>query len=437
MVWALQICRRKLKEKKLCDPCNPMNINIPEFRINKRNLVKKVFGPLSLAILFFGCADNKKAKEASRAIPTATAATTSTLSPTELRHYKSIAEKFFDSMLGRGRFNGSILVAKNGEVIYEKYSGFRDPRVRRDSITPSTSFHLASVSKTFTGMAILKLAQEGKLALEDTVSKHLPGFPCQGVTIKTLLNHRSGLPNYVHYMEKLGWDKKRLITNQDVLDFIIARHCEIQIGPPDRSFSYYNTNYVLLVLIEKVSGQFYGDYLKFAFFEPLGMKDTYVFTIADSAKSLPSFFYSGRMYGFDFLDLVYGDKNIYSTVRDLLKWDQALHNGGLFTKESLDAAYAGYSFERPGINNYGLGWRMFLLRNGKKFIYHNGWWHGNRTAFYRLLDENVTIIALSNNDSKKVYNTKKLADLFGNYFKNKDEDRESDSNTSTGGGSNP
>ena len=80
---------------------------------------------------------------------------------------------------------------------------------------------------------------------------------------------------------------------------------------------------------------------------------------------------------------------------------------------------------------------MFLLRNGKKFIYHNGWWHGNRTAFYRLLDENVTIIALSNNDSKKVYNTKKLADLFGNYFKNKDEDRESDSNTSTGGGSNP
>ena len=337
-------------------------------------------------------------------------------------------------MLGRGNFNGSVLVAKNGEIIFEQYKGFRNPRVRRDSITPSTAFHLASVSKTITGMAILKLAEEGKLNIEDTVAKYLVGFPCPGVTIKTLLNHRSGLPNYVHYMEKLGWDKKKLITNKDVLDFIIQRHEEIDIGAPDRRFSYSNTNYALLALIiEQASGLFYGDYLKQTFFVPLGMKDTYVFTPADSAKSLPSFFYSGRQYAFDFLDLVYGDKNIYSTVRDLLKWDQALHSGIFFKKETLDAAYAGYSFERPGINNYGLGWRMFLLRNGKKFIYHNGWWHGNRTAFYRLLDENVTIIALSNNDSKKVYSSKKLADVFGNYFTNKEEASETE--TSTGGGS--
>lgn len=336
-------------------------------------------------------------------------------------------------MLGRGNFNGSVLVAKNGEIIYEQYKGFRNPRIKKDSITSSTSFHLASVSKTITGMAILKLAEDGKLNIEDTVSKYLAGFPCPGVTIKTLLNHRSGLPNYVHYMEKLGWDKRRLITNKDVLDFIIERHNDIDIGAPDRRFSYSNTNYALLALIiEKASGQFYGDYLRQTFFDPLGMKDTYVFTPADSAKSLPSFFYSGRQYAFDFLDLVYGDKNIYSTVRDLLKWDQALHSGLLFKKETLDAAYSGYSFERPGVNNYGLGWRMFLLRNGKKFIYHNGWWHGNRTAFYRLLDENVAIIALSNNDSKTVYSSKKLADMFGNYFKNKEDARETEN---TGGGS--
>lgn len=336
-------------------------------------------------------------------------------------------------MLGRGNFNGSILVAKNGEIIYEQYKGFRNPRVKKDSITPSTSFHLASISKTITGMAILKLAEQGKLNIEDTVSKYLPGFPCSGVTVKTLLNHRSGLPNYVHYMDKLGWDKKKLITNKDVLDFIVARHEDIDIGAPDRRFSYSNTNYALLALvIEKASGQFYGDYLRQTFFEPLGMKDTYVFTPADSAKSLPSFFYSGRQYAFDFLDLVYGDKNIYSTVRDLLKWDQALHSGLFFKKETLDAAYAGYSFERPGVNNYGLGWRMFLLRNGKKFIYHNGWWHGNRTAFYRLIDENVTIIALCNNDSKMVYSSKKFADMFGNYFKNKEDARETEN---TGGGS--
>lgn len=396
----------------------------------KINLVKNTIGLIALLVLY-GCKD-KNGKNGISPTSTVTSypAATSSLTPSELRHYKTVVNNFFDSMLGRGHFNGSILVAKNGEIIYEQYAGFRNPRLKKDSITPSTSFHLASVSKTITGMAILKLAEEGKLNIEDSVSKYLTGFPCTGVTIKTLLNHRSGLPNYVHYMEKLGWDKKRIITNKDVLDFIIERHSDIQIGPPDRRFSYSNTNYALLALIiEKASGQFYGDYLRQTFFDPLGMKDTYVFTPAGSAKSLPSFFYNGREYAFDFLDLVYGDKNIYSTVRDLLKWDQALHNGQLFKKETLNAAYAGYSFERPGINNYGLGWRMFLLRNGKKFIYHNGWWHGNRTAFYRLLDENVTIIALSNNDSKKVYSSKKLADVFGNYFKNKEELSESDNST--------
>ena len=397
--------------------------------------MKNAISLLALVALVFACKQkNEKDGISPDSSVNSYPAVASTLSPAELRHYKPAANKFFDSMLGRGNFNGSVLVAKNGEIIFEQYKGFRNPRVRRDSITPSTAFHLASVSKTITGMAILKLAEEGKLNIEDTVAKYLVGFPCPGVTIKTLLNHRSGLPNYVHYMEKLGWDKKKLITNKDVLDFIIQRHEEIDIGAPDRRFSYSNTNYALLALIiEQASGLFYGDYLKQTFFVPLGMKDTYVFTPADSAKSLPSFFYSGRQYAFDFLDLVYGDKNIYSTVRDLLKWDQALHSGIFFKKETLDAAYAGYSFERPGINNYGLGWRMFLLRNGKKFIYHNGWWHGNRTAFYRLLDENVTIIALSNNDSKKVYSSKKLADVFGNYFTNKEEASETE--TSTGGGS--
>ena len=412
---------------------NVISLCVLGLMTSKIDLVKNVIGLLAVLVLFYSCKDKNEQKGSANSAVSAYPAGNSTLSPAELRHYKTVANNFFDSMLGRGNFNGSVLVAKNGEIIYEQYKGFRNPRLRKDSITPSTSFHLASISKTITGMAILKLAEDGKLNIEDTVSKYLTGFPCPGITIKTLLNHRSGLPNYVHYMEKLGWDKRRLITNKDVLDFIIERHNDIDIGAPDRRFSYSNTNYALLALvIEKASGQFYGDYLRQTFFDPLGMKDTYVFTPADSAKSLPSFFYSGRQYAFDFLDLVYGDKNIYSTVRDLLKWDQALHSGLLFKKETLDAAYSGYSFERPGVNNYGLGWRMFLLRNGKKFIYHNGWWHGNRTAFYRLLDENVAIIALSNNDSKTVYSSKKLADMFGNYFKNKEDARETEN---TGGGS--
>ncbi|MET0242438.1 MAG: serine hydrolase domain-containing protein, partial [Flavitalea sp.] len=290
-----------------------------------------------------------------------------------------------------------------------------------DSITPTTPFHLASVSKTITATAVLRLVQEGKVKLNDPLAVYLPAFPLPEVTVKSLLNHRSGLPNYVHYMDRLGWDKKKQITNQDVLDFIVARQKDIDIGTANRGFSYSNTNYALLaLLIEKVSGENYGQFLQTRFFGPLGMKDSYAFTIADTARSLPSYFYNGRQYAFDFLDLVYGDKNVYSTVRDMLKFDQALYNGSLVSKPLLDSAYSPYSFEKPGTHNYGLGWRMLLLKNGKKVIYHNGWWHGNRTAFYRLIDENVTIIAFCNNDSKMIYKTKDMADIFGNYFQAED-----------------
>jgi CubicO group peptidase (beta-lactamase class C family) len=342
---------------------------------------------------------------------------TSKLSPEDFKRYHTAASEFIDSLLGRGRFNGSILVAKDGEIVFEKYAGYRNPKTPQDSITPSTPFHLASVSKTITAMAVLKLWQDGKLNIDDSFSKYFPEFPKPDITIRSLLNHRSGLPNYVHYMERLGWNKKQFVTNKDVLDFIVARHQDIDIGPANRRFSYSNTNYALLaLLVEKVSGQLYSEYLQANIFVPLGMKDTYVFTRSDSARSLPSYFYNGRQYAFDFLDLVYGDKNVYSTVRDLLKFDQALYSGLFIKKDILKQAYDPYSFEKPGTHNYGLGWRMLLLKNGKKIIYHNGWWHGNRTAFYRLLDENVTIIALCNNDSKMVYNTKMMADIFGNYL---------------------
>ena len=341
------------------------------------------------------------------------------LTPEELSNYKRMVSSHVDSTFSKTRFNGSVLVAKNGQIIYEMYTGFVDPRTRKDSITPSTPFHLASVSKTFTGMATLKLWQDGKLNIDDPVSKYLPGFPLDAVTVRLLLNHRSGIPKYDHYMGSMGWDKHKMVSNQDVLDFLIANYKKIPIAPANHGFSYSNTNFALLALIiEKVSGMPYPEYLKKTFFEPLGMKDTYVFTLADSAKYMPSFYYSGKEYRFEFLDAVYGDKNVYSTVRDLLKWDQGLKNESLFKKATLDQAYSGYSFEKPGTHNYGLGWRMYLLNNGKKLIYHNGWWHGNRTSFYRMQDEDATIIALCNNDCRYVYKVKEMADIFGDYLQN-------------------
>ncbi|RYY11120.1 MAG: class A beta-lactamase-related serine hydrolase [Chitinophagaceae bacterium] len=386
--------------------------------------MKNALKCIPLMVILAACGQNKDKSRISESTPTgvAIATHTSSLSTEEFRRYSNASKEFAEKLFGNGRLNGSLLVAKNGEIIYEMYSGFRNPKSHKDSITPTTPFHLASVSKTITAMAVLKLADEGKIRVSDPLSVYLPQFPLPGVTVKSLLNHRSGLPNYVHYMERLGWDKKRTITNQDVFDFIVTRHKDIDIGAADRRFSYSNTNYALLaLLIEKVSGQSYGQYLHTSLFEPLGMKDTYAYTLSDSARSLPSYFHNGRQYAFDFLDLVYGDKNIYSTARDMLKFDQALNSGKFVNKLLLDSAYTPYSFEKPGTHNYGLGWRMLLLKNGKKVIYHNGWWHGNRTAFYRLLDENVAIIAFCNNDSKMIYKTKDMADIFGNYFHDESE----------------
>lgn len=348
----------------------------------------------------------------------------------ETRRIYERIQSFMDSNFKKQVFNGGLLVAYKGEVLYEYYGGFAQYRHRKDSITPSSAFHLASVSKTITAMSVLKLCEEGQVGLNDELAQYLTGFPVKGVTIKTLLNHRSGLPNYVHYMERLGWDRKKRMTNDDILQFINKRHKEIGIARPNSRFSYSNTNYALLALvIEKVTGKSFRDHIRETIFDPLGMNDSYVFSLADSARAMPSFFYSGRTYAFDYLDLVYGDKNIFSSPRDLYKFDRALSNHTLLPKTLQDSAYLPYSFERPGINNYGLGWRMQLLKNGKKIIYHNGWWHGNRTAFYRLLDEDATIIALCNNDAKKVYSTKKLADLFGNYFQSDEKDEPEENGT--------
>ena len=373
---------------------------------------------LSVALLVVSCghAQNAKPVPQTDTMPPANTSVPALTGP-EIEHYSAITGHFFDSMLS-GRFNGSVLVAKNGVVLYERYKGFRNPRLRKDSLDAHTAFHLASMSKTFTAMGTLKLWQDGKLDIHDPVAKYLAGFPYPEITIQTLLNHRSGLHNYVHFMDKPYVNKHKFLANADVLQYIIDHKGDREIfsGQANRHFEYSNTNYALLALIiEKVSGLSYPDFMAKTFFQPLQMEDTYVYNLSDSAKAMTSYYQSGRPFRMEFLDLVYGDKNIYSTVRDIYKWDQALRSGQLFSKGVLDSAYSGYSFEKPGQRNYGLGWRMLLIPNGKKLIYHNGWWHGNRTVFIRMLDENATIIALSNNDYKNVYSAKRLVDLFGDY----------------------
>ena len=206
-------------------------------------------------------------------------------------------------------------------------------------------------------MSVLKLQEEGKLNINDTLTKYFPGFNYPGVTVKTLLDHRSGLPNYLYFMEKLWPDKNVFVTNKDILDYLINRKDEL---PPavaaDTRFSYCNTNYALLALIiEQVSGVSYPEFIQKTIFDANEMKDSYVFTPGDKATVLPSYDYRGQEIAYSFLDNVYGDKNIYSTTHDLLRWDRLLKSGLFLPVESLQMAYAPYSNEKPGIKNYGLG----------------------------------------------------------------------------------
>lgn len=366
---------------------------------------KRTFFYIASALLLTGCGASSSKKQT----PTTNAISTvvNNLSKAEADRCRRIAEDFYDSSLKRTGFNGGMLVAKKGQVVFEQYNGFAHLR-GKDSITAHTPFHIASTTKTFTAMAVLKLAEEGKLNINDSLQKFFPGFPYHGMTVKILLNQRSGLPNYAYYLEKINWDDNIKVTNEDVLRTLIEHKPDLQ-NAVNRRFNYSNTNFVLLALvIERVSGKSYADYLQETFFTPLQMTSTRVFNRNDSATVTPSYMWNGVQEAFTYLDLTYGDKNIYSTVQDLLKWDQALYGNKLFKQSTLDSAFQPYSFEKPGIHNYGLGWRMYTLANNNKIIYHNGWWHGNNSTFYRVLPDSLTIIILGNKFNRNIYRVKPL-----------------------------
>ncbi len=399
----------------------------PTYRRNSSMLF--IFNPfriLSLAaLLLFGCHSVDKDDAVPMVEPYRIDLPAGHLSEAEKNSLAAKCGEWFDSVLAPSNFNGGILVAKNGVPVFERYVGNIIPK-NDVPFNAETPVHIASVSKTFTAMAVLKLMEQGKLSIEDSVSKYLPGFNYPGVTIKTLLNHRSGIPNYAYFMEDLGWDKSEFISNHNILQALITQKDKIKnIGRPDAGFSYCNTNYALLALvIENASGMRYEDYLKKEFFDPLNMQHTFVFSLNDTAMATHSYDWRGDLIKLDFLDQVYGDKNIYSTVRDLLTWDRALASGKLFKSETLKLAFTPYSNERPGIKNYGLGWRMNVYPTGKKMIFHNGWWHGNNAAFVRLPEQDATIIVLGNRFTRQIYKAHHLADIFDSY---NSEPEESDS----------
>ncbi len=350
------------------------------------------------------------------------------------RLIKEVKAKY-ETILGNKGFSGQILIAKNGEVIFEDYKGYSNFS-DKTAIIPETPIHLASISKTFTGMAALKLWEQDKLDLKATVTKYFANFPYKEVTIEQLLSHRSGLPDYTYFMEpnkyktvkvknKRGrWVKKLklikaetpfrqgLYNNQDVLDYMVTKR-PAPAAMPNRVFKYCNTNFVVLALIiEKITGQDFPTYMAETIFKPLKMENTYVFSAKSIDKYTPS--YNARMvpYKIEKYDCIYGDKNIYSTARDMYLWDKALTEGSYVKESTLEMAYQPQSPINKYHHNYGLGWRILAKPNEERLVYHNGWWHGNNTVFTRLISESATIIILGNKFNRSIYKGKDIASVF-------------------------
>ncbi len=332
---------------------------------------------------------------------------------------------FYNKNWPNNTMNGSFLVAKNGEILFERYNGFANKN-EGTKITPETPVQIASVSKVLTATAILKLVNAGKIDLDQKVNTILKTFPYEECTIRMLLTHRTGMRNYAYFTDhdKSVWDRHNQLTNKDILDILATKDVGLESRVGTR-FSYCNTNYAMLALIiEKITGLSYKEAMYEMIFKPLGMTHTYVFDDdKDRKKIVPSYKGNGVEIGFDYLDNVYGDKNIFSTARDLLKFDRARQSPNFLKPELLKQVYKGYSNERKGTKNYGLGIRMINWETGQNYYFHNGWWHGNTSSYITLMNEGVTIIALSNKMTRNTYAVRKLAPIFGDYpFNFKDEE---------------
>ena len=325
-------------------------------------------------------------------------------------------EAFYNDKFNTQDFSGSFLVAKNGEILYENYSGYAY-KEKGDSIKQNTPLHIASISKVITAVTVLKLVDAKKLQLDALVQSILPEFPHEETTVRMLLNHRSGLRNYAYFSAEKGiWDKNKTLTNQDVLTLLATKKIGLESTPGTR-FGYCNTNYALLALIiEKVTKKSYSNVLKELIFDPLGMKNTFVFDDLTKQDSVSQSYKSKyRRLAFEYLDQVYGDKNIYSTPRDLLQFDLALYSDKFLSTEMKAEMFKGYSYERKGTRNYGLGIRMLEFETGQQYFFHNGWWHGNTASYVTLQKDSVTMIAISNKFTRKPYQLKRLAPSFGDY----------------------
>ena len=292
---------------------------------------------------------------------------------------------------------GAVLIARRGRVLFEKGYGSAD--VAWDvPVTPQTKFNIASLTKQFTGMAVLQLAEAGKLNLDDPVSKYYGDAPAawQQITIYRLLSHTSGLPE----LKDLKEFTKGIAQPYTPAELIATFRDKPLDFPPGTKWAYSNRGYYLLgYIIEQVSGQKYADYIEQHIFAPLGMRDSgYDSNATVIRRRASGYATDGQKLRYaDYVDwsLPYAAGGLYSTVEDLLRWDQALYTEKLLSRKWLDRLFT------PDPSGYNYGW--FMDSKGGRFkIYHEGSNPGFAAFIVRYPADRTLVVVLSNMETAPV-----------------------------------
>lgn len=312
-------------------------------------------------------------------------------------------------------FNGNVLVVQKGKVLFQNSYGYAHLK-EKDSLSSDSKFQLASLSKPVTAVAVLKLVQDKKISLQDTIQKFFPDFPYPGVEIGMLLSHRSGLPNYIYSFPDSVRQNRNYPSNMDVMRWYAQVENKPQpYNKPNRSFHYCNTNYlVLAAIVEKVSGSSFGNYLRKQIFLPLGMANSYLITdtSAIAMENRTAGYERGRKIAKDYYDDVVGDKGLYSTVGDMYRFYSGISTGMIIDKKLLTEALTPRSFERKGVRNYGYGFRMHIKEDHSvRFVYHGGWWKGYNTMMWISPEDESVIVVLGNTYNRNTYDVKELMEV--------------------------
>lgn len=326
-------------------------------------------------------------------------------------------DSLLNSMYTAKKINGNFLIAEKGKVIYKQSFGYANEETK-ENLNENSVFELASVSKQFTAMAIMILKEKNMLRLDDNFTKYIPELSnYKGITIRNLLNHTGGLPDYEEVMDTL-FDKNKIATNKDIIA-IFSKHQPKILFEPKTKYGYSNTGYALLAsIIEKTSGLSYANFLTTYVFKPLQMNNSFVYNrrllptkisnyafgyvYSDSLKKylLPDELTETKMV--IWLDGIVGDGCVNSTVNDLLKWDRALYTNKLLSKEGMKEIFKVATLNDKSKTKYGFGWDIDDNSDHGKIVSHSGGWPGYVSYIERHIKNDKLIIILQNHNDVSI-----------------------------------